>query len=154
MVCEDAPGNAWRTLMRHLPSTSDPPVIRADFTDERAWQELKNQIEQPVTADHFRAYVSFVDDREFEGRTAAELIRLAPKEDHHGFFFVADSQALFDREHAILVVDCADHWGSSFRVIPNSMWSVENNLSLSNMGFEEFADAADSDGVFRGFPEE
>lgn len=28
---------------------------------------------------------------------------------------------------------------------------VENNLSLANMGFEEFADAVDEDGVFRGF---
>jgi hypothetical protein len=31
------------------------------------------------------------------------------------------------------------------------MWSVENNLSLSNMGFEEFAESVDEDGVFRGF---
>jgi hypothetical protein len=33
------------------------------------------------------------------------------------------------------------------------MWGVENNLSVSNMGFEEFADKVDQDGVFRGFPE-
>lgn len=32
------------------------------------------------------------------------------------------------------------------------MWSVENNLSIANMGFEEFADSADEKGVFRGFP--
>jgi hypothetical protein len=32
------------------------------------------------------------------------------------------------------------------------MWSVENNLALSNMDFEEFATAVDGDGVFRGFP--
>jgi len=28
---------------------------------------------------------------------------------------------------------------------------VENNLSLANMDFEEFADSVDADGVFRGF---
>lgn len=30
-------------------------------------------------------------------------------------------------------------------------WSVENNLSLSNMDFFEFADAVDGHGVFNGF---
>jgi hypothetical protein len=29
---------------------------------------------------------------------------------------------------------------------------IENNLSLANMDFEEFAEAVDPDGVFRGFP--
>ncbi|HEX3920899.1 MAG TPA: hypothetical protein VHY31_01265 [Streptosporangiaceae bacterium] len=31
---------------------------------------------------------------------------------------------------------------------------VENNLRLANMFFREFADHADPDGVFRGFPGE
>jgi uncharacterized protein DUF6924 len=32
------------------------------------------------------------------------------------------------------------------------MWSVENNLSIANMDFDEFADAVDQDGVYRRFP--
>jgi hypothetical protein len=43
--------------------------------------------------------------------------------------------------------------GRTFRVIPSEMWSVENNLSVANMDFYEFADNVDLDGVFRGFPE-
>jgi hypothetical protein len=31
--------------------------------------------------------------------------------------------------------------------------SIENNLSLANMGFEEFAGSIGADGVFRGFEE-
>jgi hypothetical protein len=31
------------------------------------------------------------------------------------------------------------------------LWSIENNISLGNMDWEEFAEAADYDGVFRGF---
>ncbi|MFF4054379.1 DUF6924 domain-containing protein [Streptomyces sp. NPDC001668] len=31
------------------------------------------------------------------------------------------------------------------------LWSMENNLSGANMDFEEFADAVEEDGVFRGF---
>jgi hypothetical protein len=32
------------------------------------------------------------------------------------------------------------------------MWGVENNLSIANMDYSEFADEVDPDGVFRGFP--
>jgi hypothetical protein len=38
-------------------------------------------------------------------------------------------------------------------VIPAEMWAVENNLSTANMGFEEFANGADPDGVYRGLRE-
>jgi hypothetical protein len=31
------------------------------------------------------------------------------------------------------------------------MWGVENNLSLANMDWEDFAATVDEDGVFRGF---
>jgi hypothetical protein len=53
----------------------------------------------------------------------------------------------------ILVVDLYDDPGRTFRVIPSEMWGVENKLSIANMGFEEFADAVDGDGIFRGFPQ-
>jgi hypothetical protein len=43
--------------------------------------------------------------------------------------------------------------GRTFRVIPGEIWGVENNLSLANMDFAEFADSTDRDGLFRGFPE-
>jgi hypothetical protein len=36
--------------------------------------------------------------------------------------------------------------------IPSEIQSIENNLSLANMDFEEFAESADKDGIFRGFP--
>ncbi|MGF1568782.1 MAG: hypothetical protein ACFCVD_12050 [Nodosilinea sp.] len=45
-----------------------------------------------------------------------------------------------------------DEPGRTFRVIPREMWGVENNLSISNMDYYEFADSTDADGVFRGFP--
>jgi hypothetical protein len=52
----------------------------------------------------------------------------------------------------LLVVDLKRRPGRSFRVIVQELWGVENNLSLANMDFEEFADSCDPDGVFRGFP--
>jgi hypothetical protein len=50
-----------------------------------------------------------------------------------------------------LVVDLHDKPGRIFRVVPAEIGNVENNLSIANMGFDEFADAVDKDGIFRGF---
>ena len=41
--------------------------------------------------------------------------------------------------------------GQEFRAIPSEIQGIENNLSLANMSFEDFARAVDGDGVFRGF---
>lgn len=32
------------------------------------------------------------------------------------------------------------------------MWGVENNLSLANMDYADFAANVDPDGILRGFP--
>jgi hypothetical protein len=69
----------------------------------------------------------------------------------HTFVFVADGAAVSEPEHPILVLDLAEEPGRTFRVIPSEAWGVENNLPIANMGFDEFADAVDPDGVFRGF---
>jgi hypothetical protein len=51
----------------------------------------------------------------------------------------------------LVAVDMHDEPGRWFRVVPGRISSVENNLSLANMHFGEFADHVDPDGVFRGF---
>lgn len=107
-------------------------------------------IREPVG--EFRAYVDFVSDKNFEGLTAEQLAS-ASQASYRSFAFIADDIAILGTDHAILVVDLQHEPGRTFRVIPSEMWGVENNLSVSNMGFEEFADAVDTDGVFRGFPE-
>jgi hypothetical protein len=67
--------------------------------------------------------------------------------------FVADQMALTNPEHPILVVDLQDEPGRTFRVIPLALGEVENNLSIANMGFDEFAEATDESGIFRGLME-
>ncbi len=62
--------------------------------------------------------------------------------------FVVDGVTIRDADHPVLVIDLADQPGRTFRVIPSEMWSVENNLSLANMDFDEFADAVDAAGSF------
>jgi hypothetical protein len=68
--------------------------------------------------------------------------------------FIVDRIAITHPEHpllglfslVILVVDFNVEPGRTFRVLPSDMWGVENNLSLSNMDFAEFADCVDQNG--------
>jgi len=137
--------------MLRLPICQDPPVIRTEFSDALAWEEVKRLVVAPSTEDQFQAYVTFVDNPAFSGMSADQLLQSRDPGDQHGFFFVVDTKTLSNAGYPILVVDCSDLPGRRFRVIPSWMWSVENNLSLSNMGFEEFVDAVGQDGIFRGF---
>jgi hypothetical protein len=43
-------------------------------------------------------------------------------------------------------------YGREFRCEVGEVASIEANLSIANMDFEEFADGVEDDGVFRGFP--
>ena len=134
---------------KKLPINPDKALlIRADFADERAWKALCAAMQAKVG--DFQANVSPLSDRAYEGVTAKELVRLASPDDHF-FVFVADRAALEDPEQAVLVVDLDEKPGRTFRVVPSEAWGIENNLSLANMEFSEFAGAVDEAGVFRGF---
>lgn len=139
-------------------------VIRTDFANQREWARIQSAITEPQTDEKFVAYVDFVDDRAHEGLAVSRLLELVPDDANHTFAFLVDTLALTHPEHPILVVNLYDYveghgdegkgsrYGTTFRVVPSEMWSVQNNLSLANMDWEEFADRVDDDGVFRGFP--
>jgi hypothetical protein len=126
-------------------------MLRTDFSDDAAWEKLCAACQEPVG--EFRAYLSCVSDLAFEGLTVEKLVQLARRGSPHGFVFVADRTALTRRHHPVLVVDLRRELGRTFRVIPSKMQSVENNLSIANMDFHEFADNVGKDGIFRGFPD-
>ena len=138
--------------MKTIPSSEDSLVLRTDFSGDSAWASICAAIGQPVG--EFRAYVGFVSDPEYDGLTAEQLTRLMPDDSDLTFAFIVDRVALTRPEHPILVVDLCNEPGRTFRVIPSQMYAVENNLSIANMDFEEFAEEVDDDGIFRGFPDE
>jgi hypothetical protein len=139
-------------------------VIRTDFGHEREWARIRAAIVEPQTRDGFTALVQFVDDRAYEGIGVERLLEIVPDDARHSFVFLVDTVALTSPDLPILVVKVYDFaedlaqegrgplYGDTFRVVPSEMWSVQNNLSLANMDWEEFAAEVDSDGVFRGFP--
>jgi len=125
--------------------------LRTDYSNEAAWQSLRDAIEKPVG--EFRAYVDFVSDPDYANLEMEDLLEVCSGLKRDGFAFVVDHLAIFHPEHPILVVDLLNEPGRYFRVIPAEAWGIENNLSIGNMGFEEFYDATDADGIFRGFTE-
>ena len=135
--------------MKFIPQTKNALVLRTDFSDAAAWGAICEAIRAPVG--EFRAYVDFISDPEYDGITTEQLLSLIPHNLHHTFIFVVDRHALSHADYPILVVDLYTEPGRTFRVIPSEMWGVENNLSIANMDFAEFADNVDQDGVFRGF---
>lgn len=124
-------------------------MLRTDFSSDADWETVCAAVRAPQG--EFQAYVDFVSDRQYEGLAAEQLVAL-PAGSYRTFLFVADQTALTHPDHPILVIDLADQPGRTFRVVPSEMWSVENNLSLANLDFSDFAESVGGDGIFRGFP--
>jgi hypothetical protein len=135
--------------MRPLPATEHAPVLRTDFADQAAWDAIGRAIRAPV--DGFLAYVTFVDDAAYDGVGLERLPALLPERPDHAIVIVADGAAMSHPEHPLLVVDALSRPLRSFRAVPGRIQGVENNLSIANMDFAEFAEAVDDDGIFRGF---
>ena len=142
--------------MKPLPAQPLPPsqgalVIRTDFSDHKTWDAIGAAIRQP-TEEGWGARVELLDDAAYRGLTKEQLLNLIPEGDQRPFFLlIVDDVTVHSPEHPILVVDVWHEPGREFRAAPRAVQSIENNLSLANMDFAEFADAADDDGIFRGF---
>jgi hypothetical protein len=137
-----------------LPTTADSPVIRTDFSDQDAWEAARAAILAPAAyAKLLTAHVEFVDDPGYADKTPTQVLDLITDEftDSHPCLFIVDQTTLSSVEWPVLVMDLWDQKGRMFRTVADELFSIESNLSVSNMSFSEFADAADASGVFRGF---
>ncbi|MFJ7495157.1 DUF6924 domain-containing protein [Streptomyces sp. NPDC097727] len=154
--------------MTKLPKSEDTLLIRTDFSDEAAWLALRIAVTTPVADedddddDGFLAMLHIVDEPAYEGLTAEEIVALAPEEDD--LLVVADRRTMTDSEMPLLAVHLTTHDGEDgegdnarldtteeLRVVARELWSLENNIAMANMDWEEFVEATDDDGVFRGF---
>ena len=134
-----------------IPSSENAFLIRTDFSDESAWKKLKTAVSEP--GDLFIFNMEVVDDRANSGATVEQLMDLLPEDYPHSFIVVADGAAFSQPDYPLIVVDLDEERGRQFRAVAEQVASIDNNLSIANMGFEEFADAVDGDGVFRGLRE-
>ncbi|GLY97283.1 hypothetical protein [Actinoplanes sp. NBRC 103695] len=136
-----------------LPPVAAVPLVRTDFSDDEAWTVTSREVTGIHLLSHgdvARAYVDPVDDTGFDGLTAEQLCRLVPPGREWSLLLVADRTAMSSVEHHVLVVDLdEDTLGRTFRAVPEAIPDVETNLSIGNMDWEDFANSADDDGVFR-----
>ncbi len=126
------------------------PVLRTDFSDQAAWEAICDEIQRP-SPKGFKAAVTFIDDRAYEGLPKDRLLAAVPENYSHRFMFVVDTATVTTQDHPVLVINLRTHSGNEFRAVTSVIHSIENNLSISNMDFKEFAQAAAKTGVFRGF---
>jgi hypothetical protein len=139
----------------HLPETWCVPVVRADFSDEDVWARLKDEIVSP-TAEGWMANVEFVEDDTLVGLDEVAIADgypwAYPHRYRHPVLFVVDHVAVSQPGHPVLVVNLNVRGPSGpFRALPRQVQAIENNLSLANMDYADFARSVGADGIFRGF---
>jgi uncharacterized protein DUF6924 len=128
-------------------------LVRTDFSSDEAWQQVCDEAQREYD-EGFSADLVLVSDPAFGGASWQAVRAAVPASDHGpAVLFVADEVTLRSLDHPVLVVDLLHEGHTPIRCIPPELWSVENNLNIANMSWDEFADALEYDGVFRGFPE-
>jgi uncharacterized protein YbcV (DUF1398 family) len=137
--------------MAQLPQTENALILRTDFSNQAVWKTICAEIQRPVGIFRFRANVEFLDDAAYAGITKEQLLKLVPENYNHSFIVIVDQTAISHPDHPLLIVELFEGSGNEFRAIPSQIQGIENNLSIANMDFEEFAEAVDEDGIFRGF---
>ncbi|MEU6814617.1 hypothetical protein [Streptomyces sp. NPDC046860] len=127
-------------------------VLRTDFGDEAAWSAVKAALD--AAGDHLHA--TYVSEPRFADVGVQALLdeeAAADEDEQIVHMFLADAATMKSPGHPLLAVDLSDEPGRTFRVPVRWFPDISANLSIANMDFAEFADAADASGTFRGFDE-
>lgn len=135
--------------MKPLPPPADLTslVLRTDFSDDTAWDELRATLEV-----HDPHGTSYVDDPAYSGVSVQALIDASANDQRVvTYLFLADATTMADKEHPLLAVDLFVEPGRTFRVPPSWYPEISDNLSIANMDFAEFAEYTDDSGTYRGF---
>lgn len=134
-----------------LPDYDYSLLIRTDFSDDAAWDQVCKKIQALHPKFGFIANVDCINDQACAGVRPGDIETILPQNHQRRFVFIVDTETITDPGHPLLVVDLVEQPGKTFRVIPAEAWGPENNLRLAKMDFSNFAEALDPDGVFRGF---
>ncbi|MFD5160028.1 DUF6924 domain-containing protein [Streptomyces hawaiiensis] len=125
-------------------------VLRTEFADDAAWEALCAALD---AADAYPC-ATRVSDPRFAGAGVQALLAeesAAEEDERICEVFLADATALAGPEHPLLAVDLFTDPGRTFRVPVRWYPEISANLTIANMDFAEYADAADPSGTFRGF---
>ncbi|WP_328908072.1 hypothetical protein OG230_00285 [Streptomyces sp. NBC_00234] len=145
----------------------DALVIRTDYDDEAAWQAVMADLAQTWGDDgEFEASVHLIDDPAWADLTRDEVLTAAGRDENLSVVFLADRVTMQSAHRALLALDLAEDEGldpmydqelidsplpREFRTAPAGVHDVHANLSIANLDFAEFAEAAfaDPDRIYR-----
>ena len=150
------------------PTEHDPWVIRTDFSSESGWTKVHELIAAPQkeAGMEFYAHVRYVNDEKYRNKEPHDLVVSLPDDYPEMFCFIVDRECIENQEHPVLVVgfypsdnesfaqqprDTPSAGMATFRALPAQIQGIQNNLSIANMDFEEFANSVADDDIFRGF---
>ncbi|MFF9204371.1 DUF6924 domain-containing protein [Streptomyces sp. NPDC014986] len=152
--------------MRALPAVTgreefDALVVRTDYHDDQAWQDVAAALME------HDAHVHFINDPAWAGATVDEVLTAVRADEDLAVVFLADRTTMQAEHHALLAIttltreECEDdedyeqltEFGREFRTTPAGVHDVFANLSIGNLGFEEYAAWAhdDPEGIYRSF---
>ncbi len=130
-----------------LPAGDSALLIRTEFSDSKTWQAIVDATTRE-NSDGFVANLTVVSDPAWASASVKDVLTA-----HAGdkvVAFVFDATAVSDEKHSLLCINLASKKVRTMRVLPSEVWSVENNLSLGNMEWSDFASVL-KEGVFVGF---
>ncbi len=135
-----------------LPAPKDltSTVLRTDFSDDATWSAVQAAIDAADGCPH----ATYVSDSRFTDVSIQALIdeeAATEEDDRLTYVFLADATTMNDPSSPLLAVDLYDEPGRTFRVPARWYPEISANLSIANMDFADFADAADGSGTFRGW---
>ncbi|MGW1412571.1 DUF6924 domain-containing protein [Streptomyces sp. NPDC002403] len=130
----------------------NPLVVRTDFTDEDAWNQVVKELRAPWTDDNPVDLYVISDPRYADAPTERVLqdVRTAlPGPSLPGAVFIADSTTMNGTGHPLLAVSTEwdgepfkedeENFVTQFRLLPNAAVEISTNLGLGNKDFEDFA---------------
>lgn len=115
-------------------------VIRADFSDDAVWNQVREQVSEPQGPDDFLAHVRPITDPEYRDVPLAQLLEHVRSHSESEFCFVVDSHFVQQPQHRVRVIDPGDDGAVStttFRAVPSALQLIEDSLSIANMDFDE-----------------
>ena len=136
-------------MIIRFPSSEFTPLIRIDFSDEAAWQNICSEImDSDILASPM---ITIINDIKYENINPVNLPKFDVDQASHSHIFIVDKECILNTEHPILCIDLAREFLRSFRFVPSESFEIAGNLGIGNMDFYEFADNVYAIGIFRGF---
>lgn len=130
-------------------------IYRTYFGSNESWEEILAILKLPEMFGMAPEF-EIIEDKKNEGIEGSVLLNNLEEEytEALNYFFIADEMTFSHKEHPLIAGNVPDLYLTEFmpfRLIPSQVGGVDANLSIANMGFEEFAEKVDADGIFRGF---